>query len=76
MISFYHVIGPFDICLSNLLHLKWNVQTVGSIPLAAHGKLLPTLQSGPGPRRWGRGGAPALPRPSLRHPLRALQKAT
>lgn len=27
MISFYHVIGPFDICLSNLLHLQWCVQT-------------------------------------------------
>lgn len=56
MITFYHIIGPFNICLSNLLHLKWNVQTVGSIPLAGHGKLPPTLQSGPGQRRWGRVG--------------------
>lgn len=75
MISFY-VIGSFDICLSNLLHLKWNVQTAGSIPLAGHGKLLPTLQSGPGQRRRGTGGAPTLPRPSLHHPLRSLQNAT
>lgn len=41
MISFYHVIGPFDICLSNLLHLKWNVQTAGSIPWLAMGNSYP-----------------------------------
>lgn len=76
MISFYHVIGPSDICLSNLPHLRWNVQTARSIPLAGHGKLLPTLQSGPGQRRWGRAGAPALPCPSLCHPLRSLQNVT